>query len=60
MTEEQENELLISHAPLGIPVDLGSRLSDVTLSNSSNHVLLVNEDYVTGKNIENDAKIAFH
>ena len=49
ISEERENELLMNHAPLGIPVDLGDNYSYLTLPNVSNQVLLVNEDYLTGK-----------
>lgn len=46
MSEERENELLSTHAPLGIPVDTKSQVSSDT-SNAS-HVLLVNNDYLSG------------
>ncbi len=45
MTEDRENELLIVHAPLGIPIVASSEPS--TVPNDSN-VLLINEDYLTG------------
>lgn len=50
MTEEREIDLLAAYAPLGIPVDL---TTDLSTSNISNHVLLVNEDYLTGQ-LEDD------
>ena len=46
MTEDRENELLIIHAPIGIPVVYSSEPSNVT--NDSDQVLLINEDYLTG------------
>ena len=49
MTEDRENELLIIHAPIGIPVVYSSEPSNVT--NDSDQVLLINEDYLTGWNI---------
>jgi hypothetical protein len=45
MTEDRENELLIIHAPIGIPVVYSSEPSNVT--NDSDQVLLINEDYLT-------------
>ncbi len=46
MTEDRENELLIVHAPLGIPFVVSSEPYS-TVPNDSN-VLLINEDYLTG------------
>jgi len=46
MTEDRENELLVVHAPLGIPIVVSSETS--TVLSDSNHVLLINEDYLTG------------
>lgn len=48
MTEERENELFIAHAPLGIPIVIPTEPSPSNLFNDPNHVLLVNEDYLTG------------
>lgn len=48
MTEERENELLLVHAPLGIPVVFPTEPSPSNLSTDSNQVLLVNENYLTG------------
>lgn len=48
MTEDRENELLIVHAPLGIPVIFSSEPSGVP--NDLDQVLLINEDYLTGWN----------
>lgn len=49
MTEERENECFITHAPLGVPILL---IGQAEQSNSSDHVLLVNEDYITGRCID--------
>lgn len=49
ISEERENELLMNHAPLGIPVNLGNNSYLTSPNNVSNQVLLVNEDYLTGK-----------
>ena len=42
---DRENELFIIHAPIGIPVVYSSEPSNVT--NDSDQVLLINEDYLT-------------
>ncbi|XP_032780225.2 ectonucleotide pyrophosphatase/phosphodiesterase family member 3 [Daphnia magna] len=52
MTEERENELFIAHAPLGIPIVIPTEPSPSNLFNDPNHVLLVNEDYLTGFDVE--------
>lgn len=59
MTEEREGQLLNVHAPLGIPIDL-RRDRTTTLSNSSNHILLVNEDFLTGKELSGTYQIEMY
>lgn len=46
MTEERETECFVVHAPLGVPIILKPQHEQ---SNTSDHVLLVNEDYIAGK-----------
>ena len=46
MTEERETECFVAHAPLGVPMILKPPQEQ---SNTSDHVLLVNEDYIAGK-----------
>ncbi len=46
MTEERETECFVIHAPLGVPIILKPEKEQ---SNTSDHVLLVNEDYIAGK-----------
>ncbi len=45
MTEERETECFVAHAPLGVPIILKPPQEQ---SNTSDHVLLVNEDYIAG------------